>query len=399
MPQVLPLLYLLYIIITLYYFVISSRKGSLYVFSPIITIYLAFALSNIYPLFVYERDIPKSITNVTAITCCINLFFLIEYKDAWRKKLVFTLEPVDKPVKNKRNDIFVIFWLLIIVSGILTGVPSALLHGIDVEDLRRTSEIGLGFIRNIPAFGVPLLLLINCLSEKYSTRHVAIICLFYGLVFFLTTAARADLQCFIIIFFIWFNIKKRSFKWYEYLAIFYLFKPIVATFLLIVRSGQTLAITEFTLFEHEKMIFGSNTIRLAEWIEDSNLYLYGYSYFYNLVSIIPRFIWPGKPLAVDYYYKEVVGFEFDGGGIYTTPDFDLFLNFGYFYIIPYALWLYIIHLMYGKILEGKPKLITATFYMLTLASAFAPGTLISRFELFYILLIIFFIANRKWKVV
>lgn len=128
-------------------------------------------------------------------------------------------------------------------------------------------------------------------------------------------------------------------------------------------------------------------------------YLWGESYFYSIVRLIPRFLWPDKPVAIDYKYKEMVGLEFDGGGIYTSNDFDLFLNFGYYYVIVYVLWLFLVHWMYQKLINANTKFANKMLLLLLLSSGFGIGGLIENIQIYFLFLLIFVLVNKKWRII
>ena len=153
------------------------------------------------------------------------------------------------------------------------------------------------------------------------------------------------------------------------------------------------------LFEHEQMIFSANTVRLAEYMDFSHSYLWGESYAYPLFRIIPRFLWHDKPLAIDYKYKEMVEYDFEGGGIYTTPDFDMFLNFGYLYVIEYVLWLLLIHWMYRKLIASNTSFANKMLIMSFLSTSFVVGSLIEHIQVYFLFILIFYFINRKWRAV
>lgn len=396
-------IFYLYIASVLYYVFRSSNKGTFYLFSPLITVYLTFVFSNIYPLIICERIVPKSVVNVTIITCVIHMLFLFVYKRQWG--LFIRLRPPlilrEKTYMQSRWYIFIVFITLIVLSGFISGVTPALLVGGNVENLRRTSEIGLGFIQNIPLLGIPIILLTYFLikGRNISIVQACFVALSVGLVVYMATASRRGIANALVVFLIWLNFAYRNFKWYEYLFLFYFVQPVIATFLSLIRSAQNISFEAFSFFAQEVMIFNANTLKLAEWIEESKTYLLGYSFYYDIVSIIPRFLWPDKPISIDYYYKNVVGYEFDGGGIYTTRDYDLYMNFGYFYIFPYILWLTVVHIMYACIIDKNSIYSTRIFCVVTFVSGFAIGALITRVELYLLFLTIFYIFNNKWKIV
>lgn len=390
----------IYIIVLLYYIWKASSNKTLYVFSPLVTLYLAFAISNLFPIIVYDDILPTNIVNVTYITCIVNLIFLLCNRKQFFRKVEITPDYSLRKYAINRTRVITVFCFIILVTGFSSGVTPALLSGKNVEDLRMTSDIGLGFLRAIPTFGIPYLVLeYLILKNKISIWKAGTISLILGIILFLSTAARGGILVYIMIFFVWINLKYRGFKWYEYFGIFYLVKPIVATILSFIRSGNLIESSWLQLFAHEQMIFTANTIRLAQYMELNKEYLWGESYYYSLVRVIPRFLWPDKPVAIDYKYKEMVGLDFEGGGIYTTPDFDMFLNFGYYYIIEYILWLLLIHWMYKKLILQETSFANKMLIMTFLSGSFVINALIQNIQIYFLFLIIFYFINRKWRVV
>lgn len=393
-------IFIIYIIVLLYYIWKASLNKTLYVFSPLVTLYLTFAISNIFPIIVYDDILPTNIVYITYTTCIANLIFLLYNRKQFLKKVEITPDYSLRKYAKNRTRIIIVFCFIILLTGFSSGITPALLTGKNVEDLRMTSDIGLGFLRAIPSFGIPYLTLeYLILKNKISIWKAGIISLILGIILFLSTAARGGILVYVMIFFVWINLKYRGFKWYEYFAIFYLVKPIVATILSFIRSGNLIESSWLQLFAHEQMIFTANTIRLAQYMELNKEYLWGESYYYSLVRVIPRFLWPDKPVAIDYKYKEMVGLDFEGGGIYTTPDFDMFLNFGYYYIIEYILWLLLIHWMYKKLILQKTSFANKMLIITFLSGSFVINALIQNIQIYFLFLIIFYFINRKWRVV
>lgn len=50
----------------------------------------------------------------------------------------------------------------------MSGVLTNLLKGNDIEDLRRTSEIGLGIVRDIPMLGIQIVMLVLFLQKSWN---------------------------------------------------------------------------------------------------------------------------------------------------------------------------------------------------------------------------------------
>lgn len=393
-------IFVVYIIVLFYLIWKVSKRNTLYVFSPLVTVYLVFATFNIYPLMVFQDRLPLNIVNVTHITCCINILFMYCYRKQFFRKVIIVPDYKLLKYSQQRKMVLWFFVCIIIITGLYTGVTQSLLVGENVEDLRKTSEVGLGFLRAIPTFGIPYLTLeYFILNRKMSFYKAGLIGLALGVLLFLSSAARDGILTYAMIFFVWVNLKYRGFKWYEYFAIFYLLKPVVAVILKLIRSANILELTSFELFEHEQMIFNANTVRLAEYMEMTNSYLWGESYAYPIFQLIPRFLWPDKPMAIDYKYKEMVGYDFEGGGIYTSADFDMFMNFGYYYVIEYVLWLMLVHWMYQKLIETTTTFANKMLILMFLSGSFVVGTLIQDIQVYFLFLIIFFLVNRKWRVV
>lgn len=393
-------IFVLYIALLIYFIWKASKKGTLYVFSPLVTLYFVFAPFNIYPLLTYEYYLPKNIVNVTHITCVVNIIFLLLFRKQFLQKVYIKPDYGLLKYEANRKAMLWLFLGVIICSGLYTGVTQILLRGGDVEDLRMTSDVGMGFVRAIPGFGIPYLVMeYFLLNRKLSFWKAGAIGLAVGFILFMATAARGGILVYAMCFFMWVNLRYRGFKWYEYFGIFYLLKPVIATILKAIRSANIIDLVDLQLFDHEKMIFGANTVRLAEYMERTHAYLWGESYAYSIARIIPRFLWPDKPIAIDYKYKDMVGLDFDGGGIYTSDDFDMFLNFGYYYVIEYVLWLLLIHWMYQKLIDTKTRFADKMLFLMLITGGFQIGTLIQNIQVYFLFLLIFFVVNKKWRVI
>ena len=66
-------LFIVYTVLLAFYIWKASKKGTLYVFNPLLSLYFVFFPSNIYPLVIYEYPLPNNIVSVTHITCIINI--------------------------------------------------------------------------------------------------------------------------------------------------------------------------------------------------------------------------------------------------------------------------------------------------------------------------------------
>lgn len=161
-------IFLFYLILLAYFIYLSSRKKTLYVFSILLCTYLSFGWNEIIPLFLTKHQVPQTLLNITFLTTIINIVFLLIYKNQWITpvKLSINSNLYYKKYSSTRNIVLVIFLLLIVFAGFYTGLTQALLAGADVENLRVTSNLGMGFIRALPVFGLPFIIL-----EKFILDH------------------------------------------------------------------------------------------------------------------------------------------------------------------------------------------------------------------------------------
>ena len=95
----------------------------------------------------------------------------------------------------------------------------------------------------------------------------------------------------------------------------------------------------------------------------------------------------------------MVGYDFAGGGIYTTPGFDFYINFATYYVVPYVLWLLLIHYLYSRLIKGKFKFDMKIFVIILLCYHNKFGSMIESFELYILLLLMFFLINNRWRLV
>lgn len=387
-------LFYTYLIVIIYLIFYHSKNGTLYIFSPLIIIYTNFAVNDIIPLLILENAEPitNNVYTVTAITSIINLLFLFLFRRQLKKKIGIKIEPITEKLSAQRKVLIIILLSIEIAYGFLTGVTPVLLSGGDVSYLRKTNEIGLGFINSIPQTGWPILILVLLLVEKRKKLiYKGIVCFFSGIIFYISTAARGGILTFFNIFIIWFNIQKRGLKWYEYLSIYYIIGPIVATITQLIRNAKEINQVWIEFFAHQLNIYHWNTIPLMRHFETAK-HLMGESYYTALVRIIPRFIWPNKPLSIDYKYKEILGYDVPGG-IYTSTPCEMYINFGLYFIIPYCAYLFLIHKMYSKLISPRSSFFLKICLLYLLTLKFIPNNLIEGLEillLFTFLCIIFY---------
>ena len=347
------LLYL-YLIISLCLLYKYSKSKTLYIFSPYILIYLSFVFNDIVPFLLLYPDIPENLQYTTFTSTAINLIFLYIFRKQLLIQTFLNVSPFYIRLNKKRKIVIFCFILLLLYAGVMSGVLTSLLQGNDIEDLRRTSEIGLGIIRDIPMLGIQIVMLVLFLQRSWNSyRTIAFYSFCLGTFLFLTTGNKGGVLAGVTLFLLFFHFKKRGFKWYEYI-VYYLAIPLAAGILQGIRGGDlTLIASQIAVFfSYPILLYQANSIPIMNSVGTENIFL-GEEYYVGLVKIVPRFLWPDKPLAFDYKLKELVGYDFDGGGIYTTLSNDLYINFGYSYFIFYILWLLLVHYIYGIIIDSK----------------------------------------------
>lgn len=393
------LLFYTYLIVIIYLIFSHSKNGTLYIFSPLIIIYTNFAVNDIIPLLILENAEPitDNVYTVTAITSIINLLFLFIFRKQLKKRIEIRINAITERISPKRKLLIIILLSIEIAYGFIIGVTPVLLRGGDVYYLRKTNEIGFGFINSIPQTGWPILTLIFLLVlKRKGIIYKGMICFFSGIIYYISTAARAGILTFFNIFILWFNIQKRGLKWYEYLSIYYIIGPIVATITELIRNAKEINQVWIEFFAHQLNIYHWNTIPLMRHFETAK-HLMGESYYTALVRIIPRFIWPDKPLSIDYKYKEILGYDVPGG-IYTSTPCEMYINFGLYFIIPYCGYLLLIHKMYSATISQRSSFFIkiCLLYLLTLKST--PNNLIEGVEILLLFTLVCAIFYKRKRV-
>lgn len=349
------LLLYLYILIVVYLFLKYSRIRTLYIFSPYILIYLNFIFNDAIPFLFFYPDVPENIQYTTFTAAIINLSFLFLFRKQAQVPISINLPLSSIKLNKKRKILLSCFVFFLLWAGVMSGVLINLLRGNNIEDLRRTSEIGVGVIRDIPMLGIQIIMLVLFLQKTWKCYYkvVAFYSFCLSVFLFLTTGNKGGVLVGVTLFLLFFHLKKRGFKWYEY-VLYYLAMPLAAGTLQGIRGGDlTLIASQIAVFfSYPVILYQANSIPIMNAVGTENFF-WGEEYYTGLVKFIPRFLWPDKPLSFDYKLKELANYDFEGGGIYTTLCNDLYINFGYYYFIFYILWLLFIHYLYGMVMDCR----------------------------------------------
>lgn len=395
----LPVLCYVFIFEYICMFFYLSNKKTLYIFSPFILIYSTYLFDDVIPLLILQDDVPENLYKVETITCYINIISLLVYAKLYTKNIVYN-NVICNSVKLKRNIILFTSLFLLLISGIISGVLPTIVKGGNVEDLRRTGEIGLGIIRDIPILSIKIILLIMLLQLEWKIywKKICFYCLSVGLFLFFITGHKSGILIVVTLFIVYWNIKNRGLKWYEYIA-FKFMAPIVAGLLQAIRGGDINLVGQkiISFFIYPLTLYIANTIPVVREISDTFDFNFE-EYLTALTKFVPRFLWPNKPLSFDYKLKELVGYEFEGGGIYTTLPVDIYINTGNDFYVYYILYIILIHYLYRKLLIPKYSDYTKIFIILLLLS----GGIVSKifyvevFTIYAILLIIIYQRKKTY---
>lgn len=392
------LLPICYIVIVVCIFLWISKKQTLYIYSPFLLIYFSFITNDIIPYLFSSVEIPVELSNVLYVSCCINLFFLFCYRKQLSRQVVFEIPKSWRRFANKRRIILFVFFCMILLAGYLSGVTANLLCGNNIESLRRESEIGLGVIRTIPTLGIQILFLVIFLNKGIEKYKKTLFCSFLiGLCMFITTGNKSGFQIGVFLFLVFFHAKYRGFRWYEY-CLFYMAIPIGAGILQGIRRGGGVdeILAQILVFlVYPTIIFDINTVPIINAVL-KRCFFGGQEYWESFTTLIPRFLWPEKPISFDYKLKELVGYDFEGGGIYTTLSNNLLINLGQYWIVGYILYLFVIHHLYGLMLKSR----ISCYYKLAVIFLITSGSLSSlikmvQYEFILLLFLVLFYRRRK----
>jgi hypothetical protein len=286
------------------------------------------------------------------------------------------------------------------LSGIYIGVTTGLLNGTNIENLRRTNEIGMGFIRDIPTIGIRIIILVLILQyTKFSVCRAAFICFVCGIVLFMSTGHKASFGIGILSFICFFNLKYRGFKLYEYI-IYHFLIPTGAAVLQTIRGGIWSDFSNHIIifYNYPTVLFEVNTIPITNKINTLG-YVWGQEYYSALVKIVPRFLWNDKPLDFGYYYKELIGYDFEGGGTPIPTIFSLYVNFGYWFILFYILWNLFLIKLYIWFCDESISYYYRIIILILLLTAGSIALFICNFEIVLLFLFICIFIYRKKYVV
>ena len=347
----------LYIIHVIWTIIKASNRRTLYLWSPVIFLDVYF-IENVLLSYLLVDDLSGEIyafkyITLTGLFVGIVFHFLL-YKYNFIEPEFYI--PQQYVVTNeKRRKILNICLLIVLLTGLATGVTTTFLSGGNIEGMRRTEEVGIGFIRDIPIMILQISLLVYLFVDESPIKKKTIYVVLIAFVLFLSTGNKAIILSISTPYIIYLLLTYRGFKLWHYLSYKFLI-PLVAGILNGIRSADLSSIYTHTMnyLYSSVWLFEVNTYQIITQTEQQHAFLNGDEFIASTTRIIPRFLWPDKPMSYDYYYKELINYEFEGGGTPMPYIYRFYTNFGYSFPIFYILYFLIILYIY-KYMHHCPR--------------------------------------------
>lgn len=321
------------------YSINSSLKKNFQVFSPVFFPFVYFSLYYLVPclikLWADEFHAPFYLKWLHLFG--INMFLvgvLVSNIIRRRRKIHISLNFEIFKIQDIMQLLFLGLFFLA-VYGFISTIPFQLIKLGNIEQLRRVAEIGKGYIK-IPGIlftSMAILFLCGKRLAIYKRLNLLDFLIFLGgsAAIFITTGHKSPaLLPWIILLGLY---SKYSIMNVRKLMLVGISLFIVIGTLTYLRGGgagksiyATIIHQGFGYFYH---VYEANYLSILVALEEDKLgFQDGKEYLDNMKMIIPRFLYPDKPLSFDYYLKEKLGRKFEGGGLPPTMIGSLYLNFG-----------------------------------------------------------------------
>lgn len=344
---------------------------------------------------IFEKDLYKNAIYIQNIGIICYLIGVGLYELTKRRKYS-KADAKDIPGTQHRvmmKSFLIIGVLLLTLYGIWSGVTLGLLTGKDVENLRRTAEIGKGIIKEPGTFFITFsalwLLGVSFVKrEKISVSHLLLLSFVMGVIF-LATAHKAPTFWIIIFAVALYN------KYNRISPLKILILGISLFFLIgladVIRGRGTINFFDFVIkkgFMRYTGIYKTNYLPIVGMVDEGCLNLqYGKEYIQSAMIIIPRFLYAEKPLSFDYFLKEKLNLTFAGGGAPATPLGSLYLNFSFIGVVLGMIFIGYIYALLYKCYRAESKLSTTLIFLFVLTYMINPSLLLAR-----LLLMILFVT-------
>jgi oligosaccharide repeat unit polymerase len=307
-------------------------------------------------------------------------------------------------IKNTYKSTPVEFLFILISIGLLlfygftTGITQSLLSGASVEEIRRSKEIGMGIIKE-PAIIILIYLgLVYFVSDlqsddKISTKSMSILLLFSVIIFLSTGHKTPSLLLFLLVIMVYPKYHNLNLKTMMMLiSILFILIAILAS----LRSD--LGFLDALFYKgllYQMYIFNANYLPLVELVEKNEISMFlGKEYLNNAQYIMPRILYPDKPLSFDYELKTLLDRSFIGGGLPPTPIGSLYINFGISAVFIGMFLMGVAYsIVYKKFMKARAPEEVA-IYPFILFYLLNPSTFIGNIELFLIAITILVFTKK-----
>lgn len=315
-----------------FYFYAIKNYSRINVFSPFVLPYIYFHIYYFVPssMLVFEGvENSLEVSHIIYGVGVLSFFVGVLISRRLKKGSQFKLKDIKYSFKR-----LAFFWvigvLFLMIYGYKSGVLLGFISGESIEGIRRSNEIGLGFIKE-PGYFFVVFSTLFYFSRKRTCFKVGMIirpCFFLLLlviilIFMCTGHKTLTLLPVLILFGMFSKIRQVN--------ILLLMASIVLGVIFLGVINEMRSNTESSLVSKSLVvltIYEANYKTIVNMINDKELELaYGEEYLPGLVSIVPRFLWKEKPLSYDYVLKEKLNRSFSGGGLPPTIVGSFYLNF------------------------------------------------------------------------
>ena len=307
--------------------------------------------------------------------------------------------------KLDKNTVYFIYFLgftLLMTYGIQTGVTTTLLSGGNIEGLRRYVEIGRGIQKETGILFISFSMVwivaeeVNHSKHKKITLHSIVLIVVTSLIIFITTGHKAPVLTPLLLI-VGMRAKDRYISPMK-VGLFGLMLLILIGGLTYIRGTRAGDLTSSILNKgiyYQSLLYESNYLPIVKIIQEGRMDLqHGKEYIQNAAFIIPRFLWPDKPLNFDLYLKEQLHRSFEGGGLPATPIGSLYLNFGLIGVVFGMLGIGVCYAILFDIYLSAPNIESSMLALYGLWILLNPSLILPRVELIILLMGVLFLADK-----
>lgn len=385
---------------------IVRKRGEINILSPIFYPLIYFGMTYVMPSIILR----KAIIDRTALyiqTAGIAVYLIgvalgymlfmrtpLSYRDEDGKGTLGAMEAD----KGLFRIFFILSFSLLVIYGVVSKVPFNLFGKMNVEDLRRTAEVGLGFIKEPGIFfftfsGLWLLSADLLAYGHMRTKNIFSLCLMSGVIF-VTTAHKDPALIIIVLGLGLYNRYRRKIRLAKIITIGLLIVAIIGV-MNIARAGERVrfsSVVERSLVPHSAT-YVTNYLPIVRLVHLGILKLQrGDEYVQNMMIIVPRFLWKEKPVNYDYFLKrEVLHLQFAGGGAPATSFGSLYLNFGMLGVLIGTCAMGLLYTFLYKVYLSTHDAILSILALYLLPQVLIPSTFLANIvlTLFYLVMMVF----------